>query len=268
MRVFEYLFKVKDTIKYQGDCVGLLRFLLRLFKRKREESEEFSSVTESEFSLPTGEFSLSVDETKSDVKKDLEKEKFEPQLQKTQDALLALISANKRYEALTSANYRLEEQKMDEKFEINKPSLELGVAAGYVGRAIKDIEFSLQRIESQMATKDWIILNVLEPLKMLLNQKFKELKEELKDLLQEKRVKVDEKEKEFLLSEKMRKILNILRERGENGISYAELSKLLGISISSLRGLLSIMCKHVKNIERFSVDKQGWVRLKQKFSAN
>ena len=232
--------------------MGLIRFLLRLFKRKKSESEEFPILSEPEFNVPPiSKPSFPAEEPKEVVEPEKTEEK--------QDALLALTSANKRYEALTSANYRLEEPKTEEKLEISKPSLELGVAAGYVGRSIKDIEASLQRIESQMATKDWVILNVLDPLKKFLDEKF----EELKEILKERKVKLGEKEKEFVLSEKMRKILDILKERGENGISYVELSQLLGISVSSLRGLLSIMSKHVKNLERFSVNKQGWVRLKE-----
>jgi len=237
--------------------MGLIRFLLRLFKRKKSESEEFPILSEPEFNVPPiSKPSFPAEEPKEAIEPEKTEEK--------QDALLALTSANKRFEALTSANYRLEEPKTEEKLEISKPSLELGVAAGYVGRAIKDIELSLQRIESQMATKDWVVLNVLDPLKSFLNEKF----EELKGLLLEKREKLMEKEKEFVLSEKMRKILDILKERGENGISYVELSQLLGISVSSLRGLLSLMCKHVKNIERFSIGKQGWVRLKEQKSSD
>ncbi|MFQ6120579.1 MAG: hypothetical protein ACE5KE_11945, partial [Methanosarcinales archaeon] len=41
--------------------------------------------------------------------------------------------------------------------EVQKDSLQLGIAAGYTGRSLKGIESSLNRIEAQMPTKDWFI---------------------------------------------------------------------------------------------------------------
>ena len=57
-------------------------------------------------------------------------------------------------------------------------------------------------------------------------------------------------------------MLKILQEKGE--ISYSELSQMLGITESALRGLLSTMSKRLidQKIERFTKNGKGWVRLK------
>ena len=39
---------------------------------------------------------------------------------------------------------------------IQKDALELGLAAGYAGRSLHNIESTLERMESLMVTKDWM----------------------------------------------------------------------------------------------------------------
>ncbi|MEM4511503.1 MAG: hypothetical protein QXD25_01695, partial [Nanopusillaceae archaeon] len=62
------------------------------------------------------------------------------------------------------------------------------------------------------------------------------------------------------LTPKMEEILRIVKEKGE--ISYLELSEKMNITIDSLRGILSKMCKITDEIERFEKEGKGWVRYK------
>ena len=43
--------------------------------------------------------------------------------------------------------------------EIEKDSLQLGFAAGYTGRSIHDIHKSLERIETMMPSREWILFH-------------------------------------------------------------------------------------------------------------
>ncbi|MCS7093828.1 MAG: hypothetical protein RMJ18_01430 [Candidatus Aenigmarchaeota archaeon] len=183
-----------------------------------------------------------------------------------------------------------EEPKIDvEKRQITleKESLQLGVAAGYISRALIDIENSIKRIEELIATKDWISLTLLPKIEEITTttHQLKELisKHETNEerrfevilnaintlknlelsLPEESRPKIlstIEDLKKAALSPKMEKILQILREEKE--ISYADLSQKLQISVDSLRGLLSKLSKINDEIERFERDGKGWVRLK------
>jgi hypothetical protein len=153
--------------------------------------------------------------------------------------------------------------------EIEKDSLTLGVAAGYTGRTLKEIENSLNRIESQMITKDWYLaqeapkielfksmlttlnniqnsLNNLSiqasglplPIKSQINQKIEEIKTSI--------------------NETEEKILNILKEMKE--ISYTDLANKAGLTESGLRGILSILARKDNRIKRFKIRKRGWVK--------
>jgi plasmid maintenance system antidote protein VapI len=170
---------------------------------------------------------------------------------------------------------------------IEKESLQLGVAAGYISRSLYSIEDSLARIETLMPSKEWISLN--------LTPKLEEIQQtvlNLRDVLsshernEEKRFEIlleaitklkttasslpEPVKTEILstvktlksaaLSPKMQQILEILKERKE--ISYNELAEKLGITTDGLRGLLSRMIKVCDEIERFERDNKGWVRLK------
>jgi len=225
-----------------------------------------------------------------------------------------LKRSNKRFKALESASNRpinsQNEEKSDDFYEntsssglkqlsrpkpededsveLQKESLQLGVAAGYTGRAIKEIESSLNRIESQMASKDWISSKIGNK-----SDKSLELLLDVKDMLQEHdksasnrleaiqsalnrmsntaRMIPEPIRKELLediasietnlpLTPKMQELVDTVKSH--NRISYGDLVRELDVTRSSLRGLISNTIKRTDEIERFSVEGKGWVRYK------
>lgn len=164
--------------------------------------------------------------------------------------------------------------------ELQKDSLQLGVAAGYTGRALKEIESSLIRIESQMASKDWFTSQFEDRTPELIEafkkhdentQKRFDSIERLTGLMQRTAEKSPEPIKTELFGQieavkaelspsiKMQKLISIVRESKE--ISYTDLAARLEISESALRGLLSNTIKRSGAVERFRKDGKGWVRL-------
>jgi len=170
---------------------------------------------------------------------------------------------------------------------IEKESLQLGVAAGYISRSLLDIEDSLKRIEMLMTTRDWISLNLMPKIEQM-NSTINQLKEIISkhETNEEKRFQIIleaihalksiepslpaeakvpvlstiESLKKAALTPKMEQIIQIVKETGE--ISYTELSQKLQISVDSLRGILSKMSKITDEIERFEREGKGWVRYK------
>jgi hypothetical protein len=171
--------------------------------------------------------------------------------------------------------------------ELQKESLQLGVAAGYTGRAIREIESSLNRIERGMASREWIQSNLGD------NSKIIGLLAEIKDVLEKhdsnalKRFEAIEialnrmiltaegapepLKKELIteiesiratlpLTPKMKRLVAVVKDSGK--ISYDDLASQLNITRSSLRGLLANTMKRTTEIERFSVGGKGWVRYK------
>lgn len=213
----------------------------------------------------------------------------------------------KRYESIQSdmnriesydTSIRIDESEQSYKFISNniedkrsitleKESLQVGVAAGFISRSLIDIEDSLKRIEAQMTTRDWFTINILPKIEQL-NQMLQQTKEIISkhDIEEEKRFeilygaimnlkslgytlpepirhdieKTIQDLKKVALSPKMEEILQIVKERGE--ISYAELAQKVNVSIDSLRGILSKMCKITDEIERFEREGKGWIRYK------
>ena len=162
--------------------------------------------------------------------------------------------------------------------ELEKESLQLGVAAGYTGRSIRGIESSLSRIESNMITKDWFGLQfpTKEDLKLLFNKleeneqmRFETIQGLLTSLQRttgkvpeplrtELTEKIEEIQKQLPLTPKMEGMLLIIKEFGE--IGYEDLANRLGISISALRGLLSYTVKRTDKIKRFKKNGKGWAK--------
>ena len=163
--------------------------------------------------------------------------------------------------------------------ELQKDSLQLGIAAGYTGRSLKEIESSLNRIETLMPTKDWFISqfedqtpklidllktheentqkrfesiqNILISLQKLIINAPEPLKTELIQ-------RIGSIEKQLPLTSKMKELLQIVNQYNE--ISYDELASKLNISVSALRGLLANIMKRTNEIERFEKNRKGWVR--------
>jgi len=161
---------------------------------------------------------------------------------------------------------------------MHKESLELGLAAGYAGKSLKEMEASLSRIETQLVTKDWfantfedktpdlietikkheendqrrfeLMQNMLNSLKITSNQAFDTPKI---DTFSRKIIEV-----QLSLTPKMQELVTSVKERGE--MSYKDLAQKLLISEDALRGLLSNTTRRTKTIQRFEKDNKGWVR--------
>jgi len=161
---------------------------------------------------------------------------------------------------------------------MHKESLELGLAAGYAGKSLKDMEASLGRIESQLVTKDWFA-NTFEDKTPDLVEAIKKHEENdqrrfelLQDMLNSLKIasnqvldtpKIDTFSRKIIevqlsLTPKMQELVTAVKERGE--ISYKDLAQKLLISEDALRGLLSNTTRRTKTIQRFEKDNKGWVR--------
>lgn len=174
--------------------------------------------------------------------------------------------------------------------EIDESSFKLGVASGYTGRSIRSVEDALNRIESQMVTKDWfaveyedktpdlmielqnlhqemeihekneqkrfeIIQNMLERMKNIANLAPNDVKFQLLD-------QIRAVESQLPMTKKMEELMETIRNN-EGQISYDDLAIKLNITVSALRGLLSNTLQRTSKIERYMVDGKGWVRYKQ-----
>jgi len=199
----------------------------------------------------------------------------------------SIESASKRFKALESGPVyeplrdTTKTSEISEPIELQKDSLRLGIAAGYTSRAIKEIESSLIRIESNMVTRDWFtnqfedrtpeLIDILKKHDENMQKRFESIENSL-DLLKKIAEKAPEPIKTELLggiraikiqlplTSKMKQLISIVREAKE--ISYEDLRLKLGITRSALRGLLSNTLKRTSEIERFNINGRGWVRYK------
>jgi len=166
--------------------------------------------------------------------------------------------------------------------ELQKDSLELGMAAGYAGRSLKEIESSMTRIESLMASKEWFTtqfgpqlraiydsirahdensIRKLEMIEFLIQSLEKTARKAPEPLKTELLEQIDAMAAELPLSPKMQEVINIVKQTGR--ISYDDLCTKLGVQRSSLRGLLANTMKRTSMIERYIEDGQRMVRIKQ-----
>lgn len=187
---------------------------------------------------------------------------------------------NQGFQSSTKVSYPIE---------LQKESLQLGMAAGYTGKSIREIESSLSRIESQMTSKEWFasnfednspqIIQLLEYIKNKLEQHdvsmsthFDTIEKALNRLsatanlapepIRREMVEQIENIKSSLpLTAKMKELVNIVKENGD--IGYDNLSEKLGVSRSSLRGLLSNTMRRTGEIYRKSVNGKGHVLYKK-----
>lgn len=179
----------------------------------------------------------------------------------------ALQSASASLQSVDSKEISLEVPETSQ-IEVEKDSLQLGIAAGYAGRYLKDIESSLNRIEAQMVTKDWFILQIkpdlerrLDSIQMVLDEITSIVSGSPEPIRTAILNRVSSIEQKLPLTPKMESILNTLREVKE--ISYEDLALKLGVQVSALRGLLSSMAKRTDKIERFEKGVSGWVKIKE-----
>jgi hypothetical protein len=140
--------------------------------------------------------------------------------------------------------------------EISQDSYQLGLAAGYTGRSIKEIESSLSRIETQMVTKDWFTVQL-----QLVDRRIEDIERALGIIkgaiptMEQQRAAIV---KRMPLTQRMEELLSIVRESRE--ISFADLALKMNIDISDLRSMLSIMTKRTSMVERFRIHRVGWIR--------
>jgi hypothetical protein len=173
--------------------------------------------------------------------------------------------------------------------EIEEGSFKLGVASGYTGRSIRNVEEALNRIEAQMVTRDWFGVQFEDKTPVLLNEMSK-LHEEMEkhDKNEEKRFEIIENilknmknianmapnevkfqllyqikavESQLPLTKKMEELISAVQATRQ--ISYDDLAAKLNITVSALRGLLSNTTQRTNRIERYMVDGKGWVRYKE-----
>lgn len=153
--------------------------------------------------------------------------------------------------------------------QLEKESLQLGIAAGYTGRSIRDIESSLNRIETQMVTKDWFAIKLEEAIKTHEYKeegRFQTVEATLSSLIryfsalpvQTRLETIKEAVKGMRLTNKMNQLINIVKDAKE--ISYADLATRLNISQDALRGLLSLVVRRTAKIQRLERQNKGWVR--------
>ena len=150
---------------------------------------------------------------------------------------------------------------------INKNSYDLGLAAGYTGRSIKDIESSMNRIELQMATKDWTELKMREQLERydeILQQRLQKIEQAL-GIMQTTISGGQQIPQQFIsrfpVTPRMEQIILAMKDLKE--ISYDDLAIRLDMNIDELRSLLSIMTKRTNVIERYRINGRGWLRYRE-----
>jgi hypothetical protein len=212
---------------------------------------------------------------------------------KKQASHIASIDATASYSELTrsesesASHIDVASLPKESKLELEKESLQIGLAAGYTGRALHDILSSLNRIESLMVTKDWYtatdkspqlyeLLNIIKSLLEIHDKRSTEKLEYIENSLHKLSL-IAEKSPEPIKSELTREIafirsklplsptmeraLSIIKETGE--ISYKDLTTRLGYTdVSSVRSLLSRMLERTDTIEKFNKDGEKWVRFK------
>ena len=169
--------------------------------------------------------------------------------------------------------------------ELQKESVQLGLAAGYTGRALREIESSLVRIESRVPTKDWFelqfgdqkkVVELLESIRNLLQvhdnltMRHFELLEKSIYSLQGIAMKAPEPVRTEILRQinvieaqlpptpKMLQLIDIVKQASE--VSYTDLANRLGITESALRGLLTLTIRRNGPVQRFEKEGRGWVR--------
>lgn len=188
--------------------------------------------------------------------------------QSLQSASIDSLSLQSDSQALE--NQSLQSASIDENksMEIQKDSLHLGIAAGYTGRVLRDIEASLNRIETHMVTKDWMTMEVKDDLDKrleIIQRALTGVSDIADSLPQPQRSQIIEQvqsiESNLPITPKMIKVLDILQEQKE--ISYDELASKLGITVSALRGLLSQMTKRTQKVSRIEKEGKGWLKLSE-----
>jgi ribosome-binding protein aMBF1 (putative translation factor) len=215
--------------------MGFLDRLRGLFKQKSDKKALESDVTSIQ-SLQTALPSFKENELSMEM----------PRGKKAQSISVAISNATGGHLSQTNVE--------SDRVSVERDSYHLGLAAGYTGRSIREIEAALNRIESQMATKDWVTIKLDEHM------------EQIQALITGKKVvklRAPEERKQPLTS-KMSELLMVLRQ--EKTMSYADLALRMDMSVSDLRSLLTHMVKRTNEVERFRVGRAGWAKFIEEVS--
>jgi hypothetical protein len=250
--------------------VGLKDIFKRIFKR---ESSDVTAMQSDVTAMQSDVTALQSAVTASRSAATTPDENTPPQID--------IKSNQSNYSAVTA----LQSNPPDDGIRLEKESLKLGLAAGYTGRSIHDINSSLNRIETNMITRDWFnsksqeLYELISTVKSVLEihdrrtlEKFDTVErflERMGNIAQnapepiksEIRTELKSIESELPLSPKMIEALAVVYQVGQ--ISYKDLSAKLGYKdVSSLRSLLSHMLERTAKIEKFEKDGDKWVRVK------
>ncbi|MEM5879038.1 MAG: FeoC-like transcriptional regulator [Candidatus Aenigmatarchaeota archaeon] len=188
-------------------------------------------------------------------------------------------------QSLESINQSLNQSEESSSIELQRESLQLGLAAGYAGRSLREIESSLVRIESQMVSKEWLVANFSDQKRVL------EILESIRDILKvhdeltmkhfemietsllslqgiarkapepirtQMLTQINLIESQLPLTPRMRQLEEIVKEAGE--ISYTDLANRLGITESALRGFLTQCIRRGVKVQRLEKGGKGWVK--------
>ena len=164
--------------------------------------------------------------------------------------------------------------------ELDKESIQLGLAAGYTGRSIYYINTTLNRIETLMPSKDWLTIELsehfrhheeneqrrLETIITALNSLHSislEAPEPLKTKLLDK---INLTESNLGLSNRMKELIQIIKLYGE--INYSDLAQKMNLTESGLRSLLVMTLRRTNEIEKFERDNRKWLRYNQNTALN
>jgi len=178
----------------------------------------------------------------------------------------------KNNQALDSSGQASTQTNEQSSIEFDKESVQLGIAAGYTGRSIHDINSTLNRIETVMPSKDWLtmqlsdhfrnheeseqrrfetLVNALSSLHSISLEVPEPIKTRLLD-------KINLAEQNLGLSDRMKELVQLVRYSGE--ASYKDLTQKMGLTDSGFRSLLSMTMKRTIELEKFERNNKSYLR--------
>ena len=188
-----------------------------------------------------------------------------------------LLKKNQALDLSKQTNTQTNEQAS---LEFDKESIQLGLAAGYTGRTIHDINSALNRIETIMPSKDWLLIQFeehfrrheeneqrrLEALLTALNS-LRSISLEAPEPFKTKildEIKIIESSLE--LSKRMKELIQLVKYSGE--ATYADLAKKMGITQSAFRSLLSMTMLRTNELEKIERNNKKYLRHNKQTSAS
>lgn len=184
---------------------------------------------------------------------------------------------NKQTNTQTNKQALTVESPAEPSIELEKESIQLGIAGGLTGRFIHDIDKTLNRIETIMPSKDWLTIQLNEQFSQheqneqrrfetmvnalnTLHSISIEAPEPVKTRLIEE---IHTVESRLGLSKRMKELIQLLKYSGE--ASYSDLAKKMDLTESGFRSLLAMTLTRTSEIEKFERDNRKWLRCKQAY---